>query len=438
MKQPLLHHYLQKEWEFAPFEPWYPCHPASLLSLVEKIEKKMKYPVELIQSKSLLQTTCFSLPVDCEYEIFKMFLQEGGSSSESMIPHLYQAFRFHILPWDQEPHYQERSPSLYFHLQHSYVLKCNGPYIIEKYVDMPLDDRYQFLSVLTFLLSAFGSLDDFQTFQHLFIQPTEAPMYLKFIYLYIAVKYGNDPIVTFILHHVASFGLVKQVAYENILGIAATFGHNAMVQSCIEFGHVNPTRDCYYTFEIASMNGNLELLHYLVSYWDIHHCSQNLVVNAASNGHVDVLKYLMTLDRVYGITPSAHNNEAIRFAASNGHVQAVAFLMELDAEYGIDPTARHNEAIRHAISNGHLEVVQYLMALDSNYNIDPAALDNYGLRKAVENSHMEMIDYLIEELGPRYGIDPTARTWHRRDSWKASWYCIPPTVHMQQRRIPLQ
>ncbi len=116
---------------------------------------------------------------------------------------------------------------------------------------------------------------------------------------------------------------------------------------------------------------------------------------ASSYGNLEVVKYLMSLDRVYNIDPSASDNFAIRYASVYGHLEVVKYLMSLDRGYNIDPSVYDNWAIREASYYGHLEVVKYLMSLDRGYNIDPSAYNNYAIRWASGKGHLEVVKYLL-------------------------------------------
>ena len=99
------------------------------------------------------------------------------------------------------------------------------------------------------------------------------------------------------------------------------------------------------------------------------------------------MKYLIEeVDSKYGIDPAANDNAAIQLAARGnqllGHLNVVKYLMSLDIKYGIDPAANDNEVIRQTIRlatesavnvEQDVEFVKYLMSLDSKYGIDRSA-----------------------------------------------------------------
>lgn len=112
----------------------------------------------------------------------------------------------------------------------------------------------------------------------------------------------------------------------------------------------------------------------------------------------------MSLDSKYKIDPAARDDEAIRNAATNGHLDIVKYLMEeVGPEYGIDPAARDDEAIQLSAGDGHLDVVRYLIEeVDSKYRIDPVDMNNEAICVAVEE---ERKDVVLMGLDPKYGID---------------------------------
>jgi ankyrin repeat protein len=57
---------------------------------------------------------------------------------------------------------------------------------------------------------------------------------------------------------------------------------------------------------------------------------------AASYGHLEVVKYLLSLPKIYCIDPAAGDNYAIRLAALNGHLEVVEYLTSLPKSYLIE------------------------------------------------------------------------------------------------------
>jgi len=71
---------------------------------------------------------------------------------------------------------------------------------------------------------------------------------------------------------------------------------------------------------------------------------------AASNGHLEIVKFLCTL-------PDAYNNYAFIWAAGNGHLEIVKFLSNLP---DVNPGEAHKRACRWASKNGHHPAHKFL------------------------------------------------------------------------------
>ena len=94
---------------------------------------------------------------------------------------------------------------------------------------------------------------------------------------------------------------------------------------------------------------------------------------AAHNGHLDVVKYLVS--KGFRPTPTAVN-----YAAAYGHYEMVKYLVSL----GINPT---QDGINWATRHGRLEVVQYLVSLGMRPN-------EFSVHIAAKNSYTDLVNYL--------------------------------------------
>ena len=113
----------------------------------------------------------------------------------------------------------------------------------------------------------------------------------------------------------------------------------------------------------------------------------------ASGGDLPKIKELIAR----GVNPVAVNNQALVFAASNGHLEVVQYLVTLP---GVDPSAQDNQAIIMAASRGFLEVVQYLVTLPV---VDPAARNNKSIEMAADKEKWDIVRFLasLQGLDPR-------------------------------------
>jgi ankyrin repeat protein len=107
---------------------------------------------------------------------------------------------------------------------------------------------------------------------------------------------------------------------------------------------------------------------------------------------VDVIDYILNISpHRFNINPSAVNNYTIRWASQNGHSEVVKILLTDDR---VDPSANDNFSIRWASQNGHLEVVKILL---TDERVDPSARNNEAIKWASEYGHLEVVKILLEQ-----------------------------------------
>ena len=126
-------------------------------------------------------------------------------------------------------------------------------------------------------------------------------------------------------------------------------------------------------------------------------------IEAAKQGDLDVIQKLsMNVDVSY------NNNNALRLAARKGHLEVVKYLATLQnpvtGDYRVDVSANDNFALRLAALNGHLEVVKYLSTLvdpvTGDYRVDVSADNNQALRYA---AYLKIIKFLKYKIAQKQG-----------------------------------
>ena len=152
---------------------------------------------------------------------------------------------------------------------------------------------------------------------------------------------------------------------------------------------VDPTADNNYAIRCASHNGHLDVVKLLLTYPKVDPTADdNYAIQWAShNGHLEVAKLLLTLPKV---DPSADDNYAIRSSSRMGHLEVVKLLLTLPK---VDPSADDNAAIRCASRNGNLDVVKLLL---TRPEVDPGARNNAAIHEAGLYGHREVIEVLKE------------------------------------------
>ena len=143
------------------------------------------------------------------------------------------------------------------------------------------------------------------------------------------------------------------------INAAAKQGNLEMIKYCVANECPIGTGACAY----AASNGHLECLKYLreevKAPWD-----EYTAICAAEHGHLHILEYLV--ERKY----DQYNELACVYAAGNGHLDCLKYLHE---------TAKapwNKEAVREAHENNHPECVQYL--LDNDCPLPPGWRYEHG------------------------------------------------------------
>jgi hypothetical protein len=137
------------------------------------------------------------------------------------------------------------------------------------------------------------------------------------------------------------------------------------------------------------VKGNLaEVKRLVAAGCDKNRLNYNIVKFCAIYGHVDIMKYLISI----GYRPQIkiqNKDYSLKWAAMNGHLELVKYLI-LDEH--CDYALNHNYAFRYAAGNGHLEVIKYLSTL---VKCDHRSNSDHALRLAASNGHVDAVDFLI-------------------------------------------
>ena len=158
--------------------------------------------------------------------------------------------------------------------------------------------------------------------------------------------------------------------------------------------------------EIASENGHLEIVIYLISKgFNINKPNlkgETLIHLASKNPHLRLVQYLI----LNGADLEARNHEnetALHFACKNGNLQIVKYLLLNGA--CIEATNNRDETPLHcACEKGHLSIVEYLISKGSNIE---ATNYNYlrPLHYACEENHLSTVECLISNGAKIDAID---------------------------------
>ena len=134
------------------------------------------------------------------------------------------------------------------------------------------------------------------------------------------------------------------------------------------------------TISSAAYQGNVEMVKYCVA----NECpiDEMACEYAASEGHLDVLKYLHQEAKAPWCCGTA------AWAALNGHLHILEYLVE--RKYN----KYYNLACERAAENGHLDCLKYL------HETAKASWDEDAVREAHKNNHPECLQYLLDNNCP--------------------------------------
>jgi hypothetical protein len=87
------------------------------------------------------------------------------------------------------------------------------------------------------------------------------------------------------------------------------------------------------------------------------------------NGHLDVAKWLLSLENTHGkIDIHLFDDQAFRWSCAYGHLDVVKWLLSLEYVYGkIDIHFSVEHAFRGSCGNGHLDVAKWLLSLETTH-----------------------------------------------------------------------
>jgi hypothetical protein len=135
-----------------------------------------------------------------------------------------------------------------------------------------------------------------------------------------------------------------------------------------------------WTIDAAARQGNLEMLKYCVA--NECHINELACVCAASEGHLDCLKYL------HEEAKAPWDWRTAAWAADNGHLQILEYLVERKYD-------RYDKrACQWAAENGDLDCLQYL------HETAKAPWDYMAVREAHKNNQPECLQYLLDNDCP--------------------------------------
>ena len=150
---------------------------------------------------------------------------------------------------------------------------------------------------------------------------------------------------------------------------------------------------CYHNISIFYIKGFLHSIKYFINsrLIDIHNNNDFLFFISCSHNYLDITKYLISIEDIYGKI-NIHNRDEYSFirACANGYLDTVKYLISLENTHGkININSRNDEAFEQACENGHLDTIKYLISLENTHD----KINIYVNEEYILN-YPEIIEYL--------------------------------------------
>ncbi len=231
----------------------------------------------------------------------------------------------------------------------------------------------------------------------------EIHLQVEHAFLY-AVHYGNIDAVNYLLDTEENL-TVKQ----SDLSSAVHNGHLEVLKTLLKYSGMDLTD---FLCNQAINTGNVEMVRYFESNgFDVIH-NENVLFNASKHGHLQLVKYLVENGAnvhtendealIYAVQENKleivkylvevgkmdiHNGYMVYIAASNGYLDILKYLVKKGANFRYEDEA----PLIRAAAYGHNEIVEYLLSIGS----DVHAKNDQALYNANANKHMDVVATLI-------------------------------------------
>lgn len=184
------------------------------------------------------------------------------------------------------------------------------------------------------------------------------------------------------------------------LRVASRRGDIRCVKQLLGFGS-DPSASDYQPLRTAAVFGHLDVCRLLCSHVDNDTVINSCLVDAGSNGHTDVVMFL--IER--GADVHYNNDQCLRWSCRNGHIDTVLML----CDHGADVHAEDDEALRWSALHGNAGVVEVLLS----HGARPGARNNEAMRMSVAYDHSRCIT-LLAKAGATLDGFPRSSLMNRR------------------------
>ncbi|XP_048257810.1 serine/threonine-protein phosphatase 6 regulatory ankyrin repeat subunit A-like [Haliotis rufescens] len=220
----------------------------------------------------------------------------------------------------------------------------------------------------------------------------------------LAARNGHKEVVELLVKKGADLSLAYNTPGSNVLHLACFYGHVDVVKYLLSQDTVDVnSRGRYKQTPMmrAAKNGHKEVVELLVKKGaDLSLAynadGSNVLHLACVNGHVDVVKYLLSQDTVNINSRGWRKRTPMMRAAEEGYKEVVELLVSKGADASL-VDKRGNNLLHLACQRGQMELVKYIVSQDM---VD---INRRGLKKrspvmiAAESGHKEVVELLVNK-----------------------------------------
>ena len=131
----------------------------------------------------------------------------------------------------------------------------------------------------------------------------------------------------------------------------------------------------------------------------------NALVEAARQGHLDSVLFLISGGRVDVNAESFGGARALNQAAENGHLEIVEYLVNLGADVNDQQNKAHLTPLHAAAERGFVEIAETLLSRDADVDLR-AGQGHTPIKMATLNAHSEMVVLLRNHGGDCLDFGP--------------------------------
>ncbi|XP_067660337.1 ankyrin repeat domain-containing protein 50-like [Haliotis asinina] len=220
--------------------------------------------------------------------------------------------------------------------------------------------------------------------------------------LMLAAANGAKDVVKFLVEHGADLSLTY-AGGSNTLHLASWGGHLEVVKYIVSQNKVDINSRGWQKktpLMVAAANGAKDVVKFLVEHGAdlllVHGSGINTLHMACRGGHLEVVKYIVSQNKVDINSRGWKKKTPVMVAAEMGKKDVVEFLVEHGADLSLLRGSGSN-ILHMACKEGHLEVVKYIVSQNKVDINSRGWKRNTPVMLAASNGHKKVVEFLVSK-----------------------------------------